>query len=149
MDDRNSGRKYNGWANYETWAVNLWLGNEEWSSRYWEEQTRSFSRDERAAFRLADQIEEEVTEAAPDLGCTLYADLLSAALCEVDWAEIAGNWLEEWTPEDDSCDGSGMPSTNPEGQPEEQPQGADREAGPAPFGDRGEPVVTNRLPDDD
>jgi hypothetical protein len=26
---------YNGWTNYETWAVSLWLGNEESSYRHW------------------------------------------------------------------------------------------------------------------
>lgn len=29
-------RGYNGWTNYETWAVALWIGNEEGSHRYWE-----------------------------------------------------------------------------------------------------------------
>ena len=28
-------RGYNGWPNYETWAVALWLGNEEVSYRFW------------------------------------------------------------------------------------------------------------------
>ena len=24
-------KKYNGWSNYETWAVNLWLDNDQYS----------------------------------------------------------------------------------------------------------------------
>ena len=28
---------YNGWKNYETWNVKLWIDNEEGSYRYWEE----------------------------------------------------------------------------------------------------------------
>jgi len=30
--------KYNGWTNYETWAVKLWMDNEEPSYRYWRER---------------------------------------------------------------------------------------------------------------
>ena len=29
-------RGYNGWTNYETWAVALWIGNEPGSYEYWE-----------------------------------------------------------------------------------------------------------------
>lgn len=30
---------YNGWSNYETWNVKLWIDNEEGSYDYWREQT--------------------------------------------------------------------------------------------------------------
>lgn len=30
-------KKYNGWTNYETWNVALWLDNEEGSYNYWRE----------------------------------------------------------------------------------------------------------------
>src|SRR5438477_252131 len=30
-------KRYNGWLNYETWAVNLWLSNEQGSWDYWRE----------------------------------------------------------------------------------------------------------------
>ena len=55
---------------------------------------RLWAGDERAAVKLAEQLEEEVTDAAPDLGRTLYADLMYAALSEVNWLEIAERMLE-------------------------------------------------------
>lgn len=32
-------KEYNGWTNFETWNVNLWLDNEQSSQEYWQEQT--------------------------------------------------------------------------------------------------------------
>jgi len=37
---------YNGWTNYETWAVALWIDNDEDSYRERQELARQFERDE-------------------------------------------------------------------------------------------------------
>ena len=89
---------YNGWRNYETWAVKLWMDNEEPSYRYWRDRTRevyedsaaerSFTKEERAAFTLADVRKAEHEESLPELA-GFAADLLNAAFGEVDWYEIA------------------------------------------------------------
>jgi hypothetical protein len=31
--------KYNGWSNYETWNVALWMDNDEGNYDYWNERT--------------------------------------------------------------------------------------------------------------
>jgi hypothetical protein len=95
---------YNGWTNYETWNVALWIDNEEPSYRYWRdvaqeawndaEATETFTRREVAALALAARLKDEVTEGAPELTGT-YGDLLGAALSEVNWHEIADNWLDD------------------------------------------------------
>lgn len=98
--------RYNGWTNYETWNVALWLDNDQGSSEYWNETAqeyydnaeaeRSFTRKERAALDLADRLKSEIEEANP-LGseASMFSDLMSAALGEVDWYEIAGHYLDE------------------------------------------------------
>ena len=57
---------YNGWSNYETWVVNLWLGNVEGSyntcrslaQRCFEEAVANevLSRRERACYQLANEV---------------------------------------------------------------------------------------------
>lgn len=103
-------KKYNGYANYETWAVTIWLENDECSYRYWHAAARQERReapdcrqvrealwpaDRAATYRLADRIKREVLDGAPELGPNLYADLLNTAFDEVDWHEVAENFLEE------------------------------------------------------
>jgi hypothetical protein len=91
---------YNGWKNYQTWAVNLWLTNEQAASEFWDEQTANAlvfaigNGDDKAeaATALAEQIESELEENRPEV-TGLYADLLTSALGHVDYREIAENWL--------------------------------------------------------
>lgn len=97
-------QKFNGWTNYETWAVALWIDNEQASYNYWRDQAehhrymaseseamahQGVSPQEEARRTLAGQLKEEITDASPLSDATLYADLLQSALGEVDWYEIA------------------------------------------------------------
>jgi hypothetical protein len=101
-----SDKGYNGWTNYETWAINLWLGNDEGSYNYWRERAQeawgnataqppAFTRDERAALDLAGVLKDDITESAPDLGASLFSDLLNSALSEVHWYQIASHMIED------------------------------------------------------
>lgn len=91
-------KEYNGWTNYETWAVNLWLDNEEGSQRYWQAQAEEIMRDNEkddAVSILADEIQEQHAEANPVPNGTVFADLMNAALSEVNWYEIAEHYVNE------------------------------------------------------
>ena len=100
MDDK----RYNGWTNYETWCVNLWLGNDEGSDSYWRETAQeiwnesetehSFTRDERATLDLADRLKDEIENGNPLAdSANLYSDLIGAAISEVNWYEIAEHFI--------------------------------------------------------
>lgn len=92
--------EYNGWTNYETWNVALWLDNDQESSDYWrgvaEELLHHRHRNtpEDATGQLAERLKEEMEEMMPDLGATCWADLLGAAMSEVNWYEIAKYYVE-------------------------------------------------------
>ena len=102
--------RYNGWTNYETWAVSLWIDNEQASQAYWQQEAKrairesthsemvqggTWTSEEAARFQLAKQLKEEITDAGPSMGATVYADLLQAALDSVNWQEIADNLIAE------------------------------------------------------
>jgi hypothetical protein len=108
---------YQGWKNYETWAVALWLDNDEGSSDYWREQAAQLQGDmaekqyderdsgdpnvhgkpsDRAQWDLAEQLKQHHEDMAEELGAQgVFADLLNAALSEVDWDEIAEHFISK------------------------------------------------------
>jgi hypothetical protein len=101
-------KEYNGWTNYETWLVKLWMDNEEGSSSFWndvaqtaynnEEADATFTREENAALALADSLKEQHEEVIEEAGVPqngFIADLLNAAMSEVNWHEIATSLLDD------------------------------------------------------
>ena len=96
---RKEAEKYNGWTNYETWAVSLWIDNEESSYRYWLGEAARYQQDIEDKLDvvrvLAAQLTQEISDNAPTDAPNVYSDLLTAALSIVNWAEIAESWLSE------------------------------------------------------
>jgi hypothetical protein len=90
-------QEHNGWYNYETWVVNLWMDNERGSHDYWRERAREAldeTQPERAKCVLADELKEQHEEALPELE-GFAADLLNASMSEVNWYEIAEHLVDE------------------------------------------------------
>lgn len=98
-------QEYNGWPNYETWCVNLWMDNEQGSQEFFRETAKEiygevtphpdFNRAETARFRFADWLKDHHEENRPEMPtCGLYYDLLSAALAAVNWDRIARHYID-------------------------------------------------------
>ena len=104
-------QKHEGWTNGETWAVNLWLANDEplyreaveRAEREWEDSEDAvnvrngiWTREQAARFNLADSLKTWVADdMRPDNETVggLMADLIGWALDRVNWTEIAESWL--------------------------------------------------------
>jgi len=79
-------KEYNGWTNYETWVVSLWMDNEQSTYDFFREQARHWT----DVDRFADCLKEYHEELLPKLK-GFAADLMNAAMSEVNWFEIASH----------------------------------------------------------
>ena len=113
-------KTYNGWTNYETWCVKLWLDNDEYLCnelqpamvrRAWAESkvtpsdlSFGLTREVNAWRDLADDLksycEDPENGLVPDLGASFASDLLNAAMSEIDWRSIAEHLLDELSDEE-------------------------------------------------
>lgn len=99
---------YNGYTNYETWVVALHIDNSEGDQDYWHERARfcvanhdpnDGHMDARCelAEALRDAVYEKYEEQKPESG--ILCDMLSGALGEVNWHELATHYVEAVTEE--------------------------------------------------
>lgn len=101
-----SDQKYNGWTNYATWCVNLWMSNDSGSDEYWREAAEYAIRHPEPnqyatgghlspRYTLAQRMKQEFEDAMPVPDASVWTDLLGAALGQVNWDEIAEHWIED------------------------------------------------------
>lgn len=87
--------QYEGWTNKPTWAVRLWLDNDEETQRFTQHLIRHAYGD---AYKLSKSLQEysetlmDKPLSTPDMAC----DLLIWALAHVNWMELAETYIEEY-----------------------------------------------------
>jgi hypothetical protein len=104
-------RGFNGWSNYETWAVALWMDNNEADYRQLRYLARRIYRDARiqhrkgqcddpivqtARIEIAKCLEHRVYEETIHSIQCLTMDLLNSSLDKIDWQELAESLLDEF-----------------------------------------------------
>jgi hypothetical protein len=96
---------YNGYTNYETWAVKLWIDNEQGSQEAWASLTQRIKAnpsyenefmelERRIVTELATALKNEHEDAVPSLE-GFAGDLLQHSIAQVDWVSIAEMLIEE------------------------------------------------------
>jgi hypothetical protein len=86
---------FNGYTNYETYIVARFLDGNKTMLRVVRQRIDSFGQPgnpdtaEPITLAIADLVREFVVERIPDCGATLHADLIGAALGDVNWRELA------------------------------------------------------------
>jgi hypothetical protein len=82
---------YNGWPNYETWVVHLWLSNDQGTEQTMHDLVTEAS----SCYAAGDTIQMWVEEQCPLAEqASVFVDLLGHALGRVEWAEVARAFQE-------------------------------------------------------
>lgn len=89
-------KQYNGWTNYETWLVQLWIDTEEWSHSSFRSMVKNVHEEFQTVSEVSDSAKEWVeNNMVGEFQNGFVADLIGAALAEVNWFEIAEHAIEE------------------------------------------------------
>jgi hypothetical protein len=88
---------YNGWTNYETWLVNIWVDNDE--KLYFMKKHIINNHDwTNKACELSLLLQETFEKQADNTGLEvgLMSDLLNGALSAVNWYELAEHYITDF-----------------------------------------------------
>ncbi len=81
---------HNGWSNYMTWDIALWIDNEQGTQEYWKEVAEQIN-----VYDLAEKLKDDIEDGVPEIGSSLYSDILGYGLQKVNWYEIAKHLKED------------------------------------------------------
>ena len=91
-------KDYQGYTNYETWAISLWIDNDQGDYSYAQSLTDLILRqrsEDKARFILEESFKDWWEERNPLKDeSSVFSDILITALSRVNWLEIADNWIE-------------------------------------------------------
>lgn len=96
MKEMSDNEKYNGYNNYETWLIALWIDNDQCYQEMVQELAGQYQDDENGmSSALKDFVEEmpDVSKALENGG--MVADLVNSTLSDVDWYELAEMYIKE------------------------------------------------------
>jgi predicted HAD superfamily phosphohydrolase len=100
--------KYNGWSNYETWNCKLWLDNDQSNDENIKNhidhlRVKSNLTKNDLVYKLSQYLEHLINMETPELKASMYSDILSASLREINYYEIAESFYDDlWTWVDDA-----------------------------------------------
>ena len=86
----------NGWSNYSTWCVNLWLSNDEALYKMVKASIQELTGDrDNKVSSLAGIIKNQVVDNSPLIDtASMYSDMLNEAMSQVNYTELATSWLD-------------------------------------------------------
>ncbi len=103
--------EYNGWYNYETWNLKLWLDNDQGTYNMVQDKAKSLIKKyegdhiedaatelkkfSKAEFAFADWLEVYTFNNLPELKPSFYSDVLNASIREVNFQEIAKHIFDD------------------------------------------------------
>lgn len=94
-------KEHNGWTNYQTWCVKLWLDNDEELYESALEIARNSKGEDSPRSYIKENLQEHINCYNPlSDGASMFTDLLGYALETVNWFAIADAYLEEVADED-------------------------------------------------
>ena len=98
----NEDKKYNGWTNYETWIVNLWLSNDQGT----DELMIDMAKHSKDVYSLMEEIKDLIEELNPlKDNADLFSDLLNGAISECNFYEIAEHYYNDNRDEEEETEG--------------------------------------------
>jgi hypothetical protein len=88
--------RYNGWENYETWIVKLWIDRKESWYDHWRVRAEELKEEGGdIMLLLSEELKYAFDDGDPLKEEGVFTDLLNSALSEVNWDEIAGSILAQ------------------------------------------------------